>query len=71
MSKADWRSRIAIDPQICHGQPCIRGTRIMLSILVDCIANGDTVEEILSAYPALRREDIQAAVRFAAQTKTA
>jgi uncharacterized protein (DUF433 family) len=43
----------------------------MLSILVDCIANGDTVEEILSAYPALRREDIQAAVRFAAQTKTA
>ena len=71
MSKADWRSRIAIDPQICHGQPCIRGTRIMLSILVDCIANGDTVEEILSAYPALRREDIQAAVRFAAHTKTA
>jgi uncharacterized protein (DUF433 family) len=66
MAKPGWPSRISVDPQVCHGQPCIRGTRIMVSILVDCIANGDTEEELLAAYPMLRREDIRAALRFAA-----
>jgi len=46
----DWRERISIDPQVCHGKPCIKGTRIMAWIVVDCLANGDSVEEILVAF---------------------
>lgn len=67
MGKHGWQHRISIDPNVCHGQPCIRGTRVMVSIIVDCIANGDTVGELLEAYPSLSREDIQAALRFAAE----
>ena len=67
MKRNNWRNRISIDPRVCHGQPCIRGTRIMVWIIVDCIANGDTEEEILDAYPSLRREDIRAALRYAAE----
>jgi len=63
----DWKERISIDPNVCHGKPCIKGTRIMVWIIVSCIANGDSVEDILQAYPSLTREDIQAALAYAAE----
>ena len=63
----DWRERISIDPNVCHGKPCIKGTRIMVWIIVDYLANGDSFEEVLAAYPSLTREDVQAALAYAAE----
>mgnify|MGYP001111363065 FL=1 len=63
----NWKERISIDPNICHGKPCIKGTRIMVWIIVSCLANGDSIEEVLEAYPRLKREDIQAALAYAAE----
>jgi len=63
----DWKERISINPNVCHGKPCIKGTRIMVWIIVSCIANGDSVGDILQAYPSLTREDIQAALAYAAE----
>lgn len=61
-----WRERIVIDPRICHGKPCIRGTRIMVSVILDNLAEGWTPEEIVAEYPPLTIEDIQAAIAYAA-----
>lgn len=63
----DWHSRIKADPAIHHGEPCIVGTRVCVSVIVGSIADGDSVEQILSSYPQLRPEDIQAALRYAAE----
>ena len=63
----NWKERISIDPKVCHGKPCIKGTRIMVWIIVSCLANGDSIEDILEAYPGLKREDIQAALAYAAE----
>lgn len=63
----DWRDRILIDPAIYHGDPCIRGTRVPVSVLVASVAEGDSVEQLLQSYPQLKREDIQAALHFAAE----
>jgi uncharacterized protein (DUF433 family) len=52
--------RISIDPNICHRQACVKGTRIPVHQLVHMLANGDTVEDLLAEYPALSREDIMA-----------
>lgn len=62
-----WRHRIQIDPAIHHGDPCIAGSRVPVSIIVGSIADGDSFEDILKSYPHLKREDIQAALRFAAE----
>ena len=56
-----------MDPRVCFGKPCIRGTRIWVSLIVDNLAEGIPVEEILAAYPQLNREDILAALAFAAE----
>jgi uncharacterized protein (DUF433 family) len=58
--------RILIDPRVCHGQACIRGTRIPVHQIVRMLANGDTVEGLLEDYPSLAREDIDAALNYAA-----
>ena len=63
----DWKKRISIDPNVCHGKPCIKGTRIWVSLIVDNLAAGSSEEEILEAYPSLSREDIRAALAFAAE----
>jgi uncharacterized protein (DUF433 family) len=63
----DWKSRISIDPNVCHGRPCIKGTRIWVSLILDNLAAGSSLEEILRAYPSLSREDVQAALAFAAE----
>ena len=59
--------RISIDPAVCFGKPCIRGTRIWVSLLLDFLAAGATIEEILADYPHLQREDVLAAVAYGAE----
>lgn len=61
-----WRDRIESKAGVCHGKPCIRGTRIMVSILLDYLAAGDGESEILRQYPSLSVEDIRAAMAYAA-----
>ena len=58
--------RISIDPNICHGQACVKGTRIPVHQIVAMLANGDTIEDLLSEYPSLSREDIMAGLAYAA-----
>jgi uncharacterized protein (DUF433 family) len=59
--------RISVDPRICHGQVCIKGTRIPVYQILHMLANGDTVEELLKEYPSLKREDILACIEYAAE----
>jgi uncharacterized protein (DUF433 family) len=63
----NWRERIVIDPLICHGAATIRGTRIMVSVVLDNLAAGMSHEVILASYPSLNALDIQAAVAYAAE----
>jgi uncharacterized protein (DUF433 family) len=65
-AKADWKDRVSIDPNVCHGKPCVRGTRIMVSIILDYLQAGEPADEILRQYPTLKAEDIHAAVGYAA-----
>ena len=58
--------RIIIDPNICHGQACIKGTRIPVHQIISMLANGDTMEELLKEYPSLKRQDILACLDYAA-----
>ncbi len=58
--------RISIDPGICHGQACIKGTRIPVYQIVRMLANGDTIENLLKQYPSISREDIFACLDYAA-----
>lgn len=63
----NWREHITVEPQLCHGQACIRGTRIPASVVLDNLAAGVSVDEILRSYPSLTRESVQAAVAYAAE----
>ncbi|MGQ9635950.1 MAG: DUF433 domain-containing protein [Bryobacteraceae bacterium] len=63
----NWRERISIDPNICHGKPCIKGTRIWVSLILDFLASGDSIDDILAAYPHLTREDILACIAYGAE----
>lgn len=67
MERVQWQDRIAIEPNLHHGDPCIKGTRIPVAIIVGSLADGMTVEEVLEAYPQLTKEDIQAALAYAAE----
>ena len=59
--------RISIDPQVCFGKPCIKGTRIWVSLILDFLASGESEDDILAAYPQLTREDIRAALAYGAE----
>jgi len=59
--------RISVDPKVCFGKPCVRGTRIWVSLIVDNLAEGMSEAEILEAYPQLGSEDIRAALAYAAE----
>lgn len=59
--------RISIDPQVCFGKPCIKGTRIWVSLVLDHLASGTTIEELLTNYPQLAREDVLAAIAYGAE----
>ena len=63
----DWRERITADPDVCHGRACIKGTRVMVSVILDNLAANRDAEQILASYPALSRADIQAAMSYAAE----
>jgi uncharacterized protein (DUF433 family) len=63
----NWREHISVDPAICHGQACITGTRIMVSVVLDNLAAGVNAAELLASYPTLSAEDIQAALEYAAE----
>lgn len=63
----DWRKYITVDPNICHGQACFAGTRIMVSVVLDNLAAGASVDEILESYPSLAREAVLAAMSYAAE----
>jgi uncharacterized protein (DUF433 family) len=62
----DWRERIVVDPAIHLGDPCIKGSRVPVSIIVGSIAEGDTFEQLIEAWPQLTADDIKAALKFAA-----
>lgn len=62
----DWREYIIVDPEVCHGKPCVKGTRVMVSVILDNLAIGQTPEEIMESYPSVSREAIQAAIAYAA-----
>ena len=63
----NWRERITVDALVCHGKACIKGTRIMVSIILDHLAEGVSEKEILKSYPPLNPEDIKAAIAYAAE----
>jgi len=62
-----WSDHITVDPQICHGKACIRGTRITVSVVLDNLADGLTAEQIIANYPSLTPETIRAAIAYAAE----
>ena len=59
--------RISSDPDICHGKPCIKGTRIPVYLIVSLVAEGESIESIIQDYPSLTPEDIKAAIHYAAR----
>ena len=63
----DWKLRISVDPAVCHGKPCIKGTRIWVSLILDFLANGDSVDVILQEYPQLTDADVLACVAYGAE----
>lgn len=63
----NWRERIVADPEILVGKPAIKGTRISIELILERLADGWTVDQVLEAYPRLTREDVQAALAFAAE----
>ena len=67
MSQDDLLRRVTVDPAVCAGKPCIRGTRIYIAIILDALAEGLTLEEILDHYPSLGTDDVRAAVAYAAE----
>lgn len=58
--------RISIDPKICHGQACIKGTRILVAQILGMLASGDTIDSLLKAYPSIERADILACLEYGA-----
>ncbi len=63
----NWSERISVNPAVCHGKACIRGTRILVSVVFDNIAAGISRSEILQSYPVLQDSDIDAALAYAAE----
>jgi len=62
----EWREHITVDPAVCHGQACIRGTRIPVSVVLDNLAADGGTEELLASYPGLSAEGVRAALAYAA-----
>lgn len=63
---SEWQQRISVDPNICHGKACVRGTRIMVSVVLDNLAEGLTPQQIVAEYPPLTESDVLAAIAYAA-----
>ncbi len=67
MNMSEWQDRISINPLVCHGKACIRGTRVMVAVILDNLAAGVPHEELLRSYPSIQDPDIQAALAYAAE----
>ena len=67
MKRNDLLDRISIDPRVCFGKPCIRGHRIWVSLVLDLLASGLGVDDVLSEYPQLSREDVLACIAYGAE----
>ena len=67
MSRDELLRRIWIDPARCGGKPCIRGHRIWVSLILDLLAAGDSIESVLAQYPGLVREDVQACIAYGSE----
>ncbi|MGC9781260.1 MAG: DUF433 domain-containing protein [Candidatus Heimdallarchaeota archaeon] len=63
---SDWKAQIASKVTICHGKVCIKNTRVMISVILDCVAEGMPEEEIIKEYPSLKKGDISTALQYAA-----
>jgi uncharacterized protein (DUF433 family) len=63
----DWREYVTVDPDVCHGRACVRGTRVFASVVLDNLAAGLSVEELLQSYPTLSREAVQGVIAYAAE----
>jgi len=59
--------RITIDPSVCHGKPCIKGTRVLVATILGALGGGDSIQDVLQDYPNIRAEDVQAALEFGGQ----
>jgi len=62
-----WQDYITVDPSICHGKACIKGTRIMVSVILDNLAADISNDEIIKSYPSLNQESIRATISYAAE----
>jgi len=67
MTKQELLSRISIDPRVCFGKPCIRGHRIWVSLILDFLASGWTVQDVLNNYPGLGEADVLACIAYGAE----
>ena len=65
--KLDWPQFLTSDPKVCHGQLFVKGTRVFVTVILDCLAEGLSREDILRSYPTLRPEHIDAAIAYAAE----
>ncbi|HEX7379493.1 MAG TPA: DUF433 domain-containing protein [Pirellulales bacterium] len=62
----NWRDRISVNPRVCHGKPCIKGTRVLVSVVLADVAAGESFDAIMSGYH-IEHEDVQAALHYAAE----
>lgn len=62
-----WQDYITCDLDVCHGKACISGTRVMVTVILDSLAEGVAIEEIIENYPAVTRESVQATLLYAAE----
>lgn len=67
MSRDELLSRISIDPQVCFGKPCIKGHRIWVSLVLDLLATGTALQQILADYPGLTEADVLACIAYGAE----
>ena len=67
MKNDELLARISVDPEVCFGKPCVRGHRIWVSLILDLLASGLGIEDILEEYPQLSREDILACIAYGAE----
>ncbi len=67
----DWQDYISSDPAVCHGKACITGTRVMVTGILDNLAEGLDVEDIMRSYPSVSREAVQASLHYAAELASA
>ena len=70
MKPEELLDRIAVDPNVCFGKPTVRGTRIWVGLVLDLLADGMTINEILDEYPSLTDDDIRACLAFGARMST-